>query len=158
MRITVPGQASVCSGFHFTAGRWSSPCFLQCPPGSSWGCHPCVGLKHQTSSLSSEITALKAKWHRTTMLFHAADKNDSMALANATWSDSFLSKHKIWETRDGGPSWMCQNIFYLFWDGICRCQCNWQDWWYNTTWKDPASFWSCPFIPAGTDSSSGCSG
>lgn len=24
--------------------------------------------------------------------------------------------------------------------------------------KDPASFWSCPFIPAGTDSSSSCSG
>lgn len=94
--------------------------------GSSWGCHPCAELKNQMSSLSSEIAALKAKWHRTTVLFHTAEnyfhiaetaKNDSMALANDTWSDSFLSKHSL-----GNKSWRAQMdvlenlLFILRWD------------------------------------------
>lgn len=125
--------------------------------GSSWGCHPCVEFKNQMSSLSSESTALKAKWHGTTMLFHTADKNDSMALANDTWSDPFLSKHKFGKQELVGPAGWAGISFIYFKMGFAGITA------IDRTGdivprKDPASFWSCPFIPAGTNFSSSSSG
>lgn len=51
------------------------------------------------------------------MLFHAADKNDSMGLANATCLNAFLSKHKVWEIGAGEPSWVplrCNRICFIY--------------------------------------------
>lgn len=51
------------------------------------------------------------------MLFHAADKNDSVVLANATCSNAFLSKHKVWEIGAGDPRWVpleCAGIRFIY--------------------------------------------
>jgi len=69
------------------------------------------------SSLSSEIAALEAKRHRTITLFHAADMNCSMVLANATCSNAFLSKHKVWEMGAGEPGWVplgCAGVCLIY--------------------------------------------
>lgn len=53
------------------------------------------------------------------MLFHAADKNDSTVLANATCSNAFLSKHKVWEIGAGEPSWVplgCAGICFIYFE------------------------------------------
>lgn len=53
------------------------------------------------------------------MLFHATDKNDSIILANATCSNAFLSKHKVWETGAGEPSWVplgCAVILFIYFE------------------------------------------
>lgn len=51
------------------------------------------------------------------MLFHAADKNDSVVLANATCSNAFLSKHKVWEIGAGERSWVpleCAGVPFIY--------------------------------------------